>query len=123
MKKFILLTIAAAVCFGAVAAPVADDPKPPIIIPINPPVPITGKPKQVIGDDITAYYQNGVLTLNINVDLGYVDIEVINTATGESWSDTTNGFGSSSIYLSGESGTYLIYINTDFGTYSGEFDA
>ena len=80
------------------------------------------KPKQVVADDITAEYNNGVLVLMFNADLGDADIVVSNLATGDSWSDSFSGYGSTTIILSGDSGYYTIDITTDSGSYYGSFE-
>lgn len=96
-----------------------------VIVPINRPVlgpkpPI--RPKQIVGDDITAQYYNGVLTIDFNIDLGTADIVVTNLTTGEAWSDTTSGLSSVAMLLSGDGGYYIVEIATDYGTYSGVFE-
>lgn len=80
------------------------------------------KPKQVVADDITAEYNNGVLVLTFNADLGDADIVVSNLSTGDSWSDSFSGYGSTTIILSGDSGYYTIDITTDSGSYYGSFE-
>lgn len=96
-----------------------------VIVPINRPVlgpkPPT-RPKQIVGDDITAQYYNGVLTIDFNIDLGTADIVVTNLTTGEAWSDTTSGLSSVAMLLSGDGGYYTVEIATDYGTYSGVFE-
>ncbi len=96
-----------------------------VIVPINRPVlgpkpPI--RPKQIVGDDITAQYYNGMLTIDFNIDLGTADIVVTNLTTGEAWSDTTSGLSSVAMLLSGDGGYYIVEIATDYGTYSGVFE-
>lgn len=125
MKKLVFLLVSAMICFDAVATLTTDTPKPPTTIIISPPSPIVGKPikpKQVVADDITAEYNNGVLVLMFNADLGDADIVVSNLATGDSWSDSFSGYGSTTIILSGDSGYYTIDITTDYGTYYGSFE-
>lgn len=80
------------------------------------------RPKQIVGDDITAQYYNGVLTIDFNIDLGTADIVVTNLTTGEAWSDTTSGLSSVAMLLSGDGGYYIVEIATDYGTYSGVFE-
>lgn len=80
------------------------------------------RPKQIVGDDITAQYYNGVLTIDFNIDLGTADIVVTNLTTGEAWSDTTSGLSSVAMLLSGDGGYYTVEIATDYGTYSGVFE-
>ena len=72
-------------------------------------------------NDIEANYYYGVVTFVVNKDLGDSDIVVTNTTTGESWYDSVNGAGATSIALSGNEGYYEIYIYTDCGDYSGTF--
>ena len=67
------------------------------------------------------YYSDNAVTVVFNTDLGDADIVVTNTTTGESWYDSVNGAGATSIALSGNEGYYEIYIYTDCGDYSGTF--
>ena len=61
----------------------------------------TIKPLSIEQSDIEAYYNNGVLTLVFNRDLGDADIVVTNLTTDEIWSDNVSGVGSTIIFLSG----------------------
>ena len=127
MRRFSLLVLALAVGFVALAdnpttPPPTSDPTSGDTIPITPiPTPIP-KPKPLsLNVDIEASYYDGVLTFVINRDLGNAHIVVTNTTTGESWYDSVNGAGATSIALSGNEGYYEIYIYTDCGDYSGTF--
>ena len=71
--------------------------------------------------DFEATYNEDLLSIVFNNDLGNADITVTNTMTGEMWMDSVNGIGVSSIYLSDSAGYYTIYIITDSGDYVGEF--
>ena len=119
MRKLILLFCA--ILIASVSN--ADNPtkKPPILgdIPIDP-NPTIPRPLS-LNADIEASYYDGVLTFVINRDLGNAHIVVTNTTTGESWYDSVNGVGVTSIMLSGDEGYYEIYIYTDRGDYNGEF--
>lgn len=85
------------------------------------PIRPTIKPRTIVNTDIEAYYSYGELSLTFNVDLGNADIVVTNTTTCESWYDSVNGVGATSIALSGDEGYYEIYIYTDCGDYTGTF--
>ena len=123
MKKFSLLILALLVGFVALA----DNPTstPPTSPPIND-IPLDPKPNipkpLSLNVDIEANYYNGVLTVVLNTDLGYADIVVMNTTTGEVWYDSVNGVGAALINISGEEGCYLISICTDRGEYIGTFE-
>ena len=121
MKK--LITLLCAILIASVA--IADNPKPPLTgipIPISPiptkPIP---KPKSLTAV-IEASYFNGALTVVFNTNLGDADIVVSNLTTGEMWSDSVSGVGSTTLLLSGEEGYYEILIYTDCGEYTGEFE-
>ena len=120
MKKLSILILALFV--GYVAH--ADNPSTP---PKYPPIPIhpeslDPKPRPLsLFSDIEANYSDGILTVTFNTDLGDADIVVTNTTIGESWYDSVNGVGATSIALSGDEGYYEIYIYTDCGDYSGTF--
>lgn len=123
MRRFFLTISTLLLMSEAMAFSASDGPVIIIPNPINPPVntpPI--RPKQVVADDITAEYNNGVLVLMFNADLGDADIVVSNLATGDSWSDSFSGYGSTTIFLSGDSGYYTIDITTDSGSYYGSFE-
>lgn len=123
MRRFFLTIGSLLLMSEAMAFSVSDGPVIIIPNPAGPPVNIPPiKPKQIVADDITAEYHNGVLVLMFNADLGDADIVVSNLATGDSWSDSFSGYGSTSIILSGDSGYYTIDITTDYGTYYGEFE-
>lgn len=60
----------------------------------------------------------------VSSDLGLVNIEVTNTATGEFWSDSFDSEISpiSTLSISGTSGLYLVTYTTDDGNlYEGDF--
>lgn len=123
MRRFFLTISTLLLMSEAMAFSASDGPVIIIPNPVNPPVNIPPiKPKQVVADDITAEYNNGVLVLMFNADLGDADIVVSNLATGDSWSDSFSGYGSTTIILSGDSGYYTIDITTDYGTYYGSFE-
>ncbi len=118
MRRLFLSLLALTVCFVALA----DNPKTP---PTGTPIPIDPKPiipqPLSIYTDIEANYCDGVVTFVVNRDLGVADIVVVNMTSGDQWSDTILGVGTTSIILDGESGEYYIYIYTDYGEYSGTF--
>lgn len=118
MRRLFLSLLALTVCFVALA----DNPKTP---PPGTPIPIDPRPiipqPLSIYTDIEANYCDGVVTFVVNRDLGVADIVVVNTTTGESWSDSVNGVGTATLALSGDEGYYEIYIYTDCGDYSGTF--
>ena len=93
-------------------------PIPPISIPI--PGPTNPRPLSLV-EDVEAYYYDDLLSVSFNVDLGDANLVVVNTTTGESWSDSVNGVCTATLALSGDEGYYEIYIYTDCGDYSGTF--
>lgn len=93
-------------------------PIPPISIPI--PGPTNPRPLSLV-EDVEAYYYDDLLSVSFNVDLGDANLVVVNTTTGESWSDSVNGVCTTTLALSGDEGYYEIYIYTDYGEYSGTF--
>lgn len=119
MKKLLLL------CFAIVVASIANADNPSTKPPKGQPIPINPKPviplPLSLYADIEASYYDGVVTLVVNRDLGVADIVVVNMTSGDQWSDTILGVGTTSIILDGESGEYYIYIYTDCGDYSGTF--
>ena len=72
---------------------------------------------------ISAYYQNGVIYLQFNEDIGCMDVEVVNLTTGELWSDDAcSDSGMETVSVSSATGSYAITLTTDNGsTYSGEY--
>lgn len=124
MKKTILTTLCVLFSVCALFAQTPDsNPDFDFSVEIHPnpkPKP-TIRPKTIVNNDIEAYYLYGELSLTFNVDLGNADIVVTNTTTGESWYDSVNGVGATSITLSGDEGYYEIYIYTDCGDYTGTF--
>ncbi|MBR4854206.1 MAG: DUF3244 domain-containing protein [Alistipes sp.] len=125
MKNFLFLSfVFALMSFGTLSAQ-TPDPNPDLDfdVDINPgksPIP-TIKPKTIVYEEIEAHYSSMVLSFVFNADLGNAHIVVTNTTTGESWYDSVNGVGVTSIMLSGDEGYYEIYIYTDRGDYNGEF--
>ena len=73
--------------------------------------------------EISAYYQNGVIYLQFNEDLGCMDVQVINLSTGEQWNDgACSDSGVETVAVSSAAGSYAIALTTDNGsTYSGEY--
>ena len=73
--------------------------------------------------EISAYYQNGVIYLQFNEDLGCMDVQVINLSTGEQWNDgACSDSGMETVSVSSATGSYAITLTTDNGsTYSGEY--
>ena len=75
------------------------------------------------GTEISAYYQNGVIYLQFNEDIGCMDVEVINLSTGDLLTDDAcSDSGVETIAVSSTIGSYSITLTTDNGsTYSGEY--
>ncbi len=122
MKKTILTTLCVLFSVCALFAQTPDsNPDFDFSVEIHPNPKPTIRPKTIVNNDIEAYYLYGELSLTFNVDLGNADIVVTNTTTGESWYDSVNGVGATSITLSGDEGYYEIYIYTDCGDYTGTF--
>lgn len=73
--------------------------------------------------EISAYYQNGVIYLQFNEDLGCMDVQVINLSTGEQWNDgACSDSGMETVSVSSATGSYAITLTTDNGsTYLGEY--
>ena len=73
------------------------------------------------GNDITAFYQSGVVYLQFAYDMGEVEITVTNETTGEMWQQTDDSaFGYATIATSTNVGNYYITIVTDDAScYSG----
>ena len=93
-----------------------------LIIDIKPTKPIGGvRPRTITDSDIEATYFMEAITFVFNTDLGNCIIDVININTGDTWSASCDGIGSTSIYTSGDEGNYMIYIDTENGAYTGEF--
>ena len=120
MKKYLILILLAvatnALCY-------ADNPSgqnPPKDIIIDPIIPTT-RPLSFVAPDIEATYFMDAITFVFNADLGNCIIDVININTGDTWSTSCDSIGSTSLYLSGDSGNYMIYIDTENGAYTGEF--
>ena len=87
------------------------------------PVPTIEPRTPDFGNDILAYYQNGVIYLQFAYDMGEVEISVINETTGEMWQQTEDTtFGSALITTSTSAGNYYITIVTpDDCYYTGDF--
>ena len=79
------------------------------------------RPLSIVEPDIEASYYMGAITFVFNEDLGDCNIEVLNIATGDMWSASHSGAGATVLYTSEQSGTYLIFVDSDRGTYGGEF--
>ena len=94
-------------------------PNPDITKPIPPKDDVT--PLTLDYPDIEATYFMDAITFVFNADLGNCIIDVININTGDTWSASCDGIGSTSIYTSGDEGNYMIYIDTENGAYTGEF--
>ena len=94
----------------------------PIDIPLLPATPARPRTPDY-GTEISAYYQNGVIYLQFNEDLGCMDVQVINLTTGELWSDDAcSDSGMETVSVSSATGSYAITLTTDNGsTYSGEY--
>lgn len=72
---------------------------------------------------ITAYYQSGVIYIQFSEDLGYLDVEVINSTTNQQWIDVACSDNSTeAIVISTTPGNYTITLTTEDGIeYSGQF--
>ena len=125
MKKLILSLVAMMMSMSLLALSTG-----PSTIPIKP-NPNPNKPNPPIGSttplslekvDIEATYFMGMFTFVFNEDLGNCDIEVANIDTGEVWYTSFAGVGSTVVYTSGSEGQYYIYIDTDSGAYTGEYN-
>ena len=123
MKKLILSLVAMmtsasliALATGPTTIPVQPNPNKP-----NPPIGST-TPLSLEKVDIEATYFMGMFTFVFNEDLGNCDIEVTNIDTGEVWYASCVGISSTIVYTSGSEGQYYIYIDTDSGAYTGEYN-
>ena len=105
-------------------------PENPEIPDVAQPVPIRKEPPEInrprtpdYCSEISAYYQNGVIYLQFNEDLGCMDVDVVNLTTGELWSDDAcSDSGIETVSVSSAAGSYAITLITDNGsTYSGEY--
>ncbi len=79
------------------------------------------KPRTIVDVVVQAFNMHDSVTILFNEHHSDADIVVTNTTTGESWYDSVNGVGATSIALSGDEGYYEIYIYTDCGDYTGTF--
>lgn len=120
MKKFLLTILALIFVASGVFATTSMEG--PVNIPIKPiKIPTWPRPRQIVETIIEAYYSDGAITIVFNADLGEADIVVTNLTTGDSWSDSVEGMGTTSIMLSDDAGYYTITIYTEAGDYYGEF--
>lgn len=86
------------------------------------PVPTIEPRTPDFGNDILAYYQNGVIYLQFAYDMGEVEITVTNESTGEQWQQVDDSaFGAASIATSTSAGNYYITIVTPDDYYTGNF--
>ena len=121
MKKFLLTILALVFVASGVFATTSMER--PVNIPIKPiKIPTWPRPRQIVETIIEAYYSDGAITIVFNADLGEADIVVTNLTTGDAWSDSVEGMGTTSIMLSDDAGYYTITIQTDEGDYYGEFE-
>ena len=106
------------------------NPEIPEIPDVAQPVPIKKEKPEIIRPrtpdycaEISAYYQNGVIYLQFNEDIGCMDVDVINLTTGELWSDDAcSDSGMETVSVSSATGSYAITLTTDNGsTYLGEY--
>ena len=121
MKQFLLTILALVFVASGVFATTSMER--PVNIPIKPiKIPTWPRPRQIVETIIEAYYSDGAITIVFNADLGEADIVVTNLTTGDAWSDSVEGMGTTSIMLSDDAGYYTITIQTDEGDYYGEFE-
>ena len=94
----------------------------PIDIPLLPATPARPRTPDYCAE-ISAYYQNGVIYLQFNEDIGCMDVDVVNLSTGELWSDDAcSDSGMETVSVSSATGSYAITLTTDNGsTYFGEY--
>lgn len=122
MKRVICLLF---LSFGLGCICFASNPNTPkkdiIISPKQPSHNSNTRPLSIVEPDIEASYYMGAITFVFNEDLGDCNIEVLNIATGDMWSASHSGAGATVLYTSEQSGTYLIFVDSDRGTYGGEF--
>ena len=73
---------------------------------------------------LTCYYENGVVYLNVPLELGSVTLTVTNLATGESWNfRQESGFGWITLPTSQSQGNYQVEVVTESsGEYIGYYD-
>ena len=117
-----ILTLLCITVSGNVQQP--ENPEPEIWIPIRDEKPTIKNPRTPdYCSEISAYYQNGVIYLQFNEDIGCMDVEVVNLSTGELWSDDAcSDSGMETVSVSSAAGSYAITLTTDNGsTYSGEY--
>lgn len=73
---------------------------------------------------LTCYYENGVVYLNVPLELGSVTLTVTNLATGESWNfRQESGFGWITLPTSQSQGNYQVEVVTESnGNYIGYYN-
>lgn len=65
----------------------------------------------------------GYLVVSFSGSIGNVSIDIDNTTTGESSSSVVPGFGTSILYFSGTSGSWIVTFTLSTGeVYYGEFN-
>ena len=85
-----IVTLLCTTISGSVQQP--ENPESEIWIPIREEKPTLNRPRTPdYCGAISAYYQNGVIYLQFNEDIGCMDVEVVNLSTGELWSDDASG--------------------------------
>ncbi|MBR2367351.1 MAG: hypothetical protein IKA81_01910 [Alistipes sp.] len=122
MKRIFIVLVAMFITFPVIADNPTNKPADIVILPQKPKIPSsTTRPLSFVAPDIEATYYMEAITFVFNADLGNCIIDVININTGDTRSASYDGIGSTSLYLSGDSGNYMIYIDTENGAYTGEF--
>lgn len=73
---------------------------------------------------LTCYYENGVVYLNVPLEMGSVTLTVTNLATGESWNfRQESGFGWITLPTSQSQGNYQVEVVTESnGNYIGYYN-
>ena len=121
MKKIFIVLVAMFITFPVIADNPTNKPADIVILPQKPKIPSSTTRPLSVAPDIEATYFMEAITFVFNADLGNCIIDVININTGDTWSASCDGIGSTSIYTSGDEGNYMIYIDTENGAYTGEF--
>ena len=121
MKKIFIVLVAMFITFPVIADNPTNKPADIVILPQKPKIPSSTTRPLSVAPDIEATYFMDAITFVFNTDLGNCIIDVININTGDTWSASCDGIGSTSIYTSGDEGNYMIYIDTENGAYTGEF--
>lgn len=117
-----IVTLLCTTTSGSVQQP--ENPESEIWIPIREEKPSFNRPRTPdYCVEISAYYQNGVIYLQFNEDIGCMDVEVVNLSTGEQWNDgVCSDSQMETVIVSSATGNYTITLTTDNGTvYSGEY--